>query len=528
MADHAVRISRLRTECALLCAPGRSDALGRALSEGLARLLPGAIATELGPDLDRRNAVIRLSNVDLEVNLGDRPDPQALAAALARRIRTLIQEALKGDTPRARVWPDQRAYIASYVMTRLGLGDAPRWAFQSFSTLEHLPAERAAAEVIAADPDLLERLAKSGAEAGGPERLARRLGEPEWTALLARLAEREPTGVSEAALRRALDQAVGAVRAVRSIVDPARPGQSTAMLALTMLTRDDCAETLPTLLTAALIVAHWRLAAAERLRPASPPDGAAPPPRTGPKAPGDGALVRRARADFKRHGLAKRARDAAGVDVMARDPMQSAGSEAGDHGTRSPEGLRSTDKGAQPDAAIATPFAGLGLLIPSLTALSLHHALSPEALAMAVWRTLSHAEAKQAAHDPALARLFPFDPKKLAMADPPTAVPNRLVERLHPEARAGFEAAAPEQPWSALILAEFAGRLPGLRRSSAGYLQTQFLRREGRVSSAGKTLTITLEALPLGVVLQMAGLTGAAMLAPHLGDRSVRLELEKG
>ena len=63
------------------------------------------------------------------------------------------------------------------------------------------------------------------------------------------------------------------------------------------------------------------------------------------------------------------------------------------------------------------------------------------------------------------------------------------------------------------------GGPPGLRGSSPGYLQHQFLRRHGALETGETEVTLDLLGVPLGIVLKMAGMTGPQGRLPQLGDR---------
>lgn len=529
MADAAVRIARLSTCCDLVAHIERGEVLARALTHGLAQRLPGALADELGTDLDGPDAVIRLDSIELATVLGTRADPAELARAVARKISAAIRQALRGEDQGVRVWPDRQAYLASYILHRLGIRPEPDWAFGEFAKLDHLPAERATAELIAAQPDLFRALSSLDATNGLPARLVERLEADQWSALLDTIMAghrpSEPTPTT-------LIASLRAVAALRPRYDPERePARATVSLLL-----DALPGTAPDLPVLALLVASaWHITRLRRSVEATGEnggfsqrkDGEGVSPERSSQSVSPSRLPRFLQRAIRRVAQAGIATDALGL----AEPVPRSNTEAPlrPGGDAAPSPKRRGESGIEPErTGVTTPFAGLALLSPCITALSLFHYLSPEALALAVWQTLPEAHFKAASEDAALATLFPVDPRALAEVEFPSEIPDLLLNRLHPDSRATFEAGARRAQWSALILAAFATRLTGLQASSVPYLQEQFLLREGRVNAAGAQIEVTLGSMPLAIILQMAGLTGTSWLAPHLGRRSILITVERG
>ena len=79
---------------------------------------------------------------------------------------------------------------------------------------------------------------------------------------------------------------------------------------------------------------------------------------------------------------------------------------------------------------------------------------------------------------------------------------------------------------ASLALRRTAVRLPGLGGSSLSYLATQFLAQPGELEESADAIELSLDAVPLAVVLQMSGLLGTWSV-PWL-DRDLRLRAAGG
>jgi hypothetical protein len=176
---------------------------------------------------------------------------------------------------------------------------------------------------------------------------------------------------------------------------------------------------------------------------------------------------------------------------------------------------------ATPDH-LYSPIAGIGLLLPVIADLCLPEYLVPRHLFDAVLSILGPDEQAHAVHDPLFASIFPFDRHDPDQPAPP--VPEALKTRLAPETLpllTGDGANA----WGDLILAAFASRLPGLKASSRGYLQAQFLHTPGRLTFGEETLGLALQGPDLAIILKMAGFSGVQRKLPHLGNRLLIINL---
>jgi hypothetical protein len=514
---HDLVIGRLATRSHVTAEPDAAQRIRAALDAALRDRLPRALAQAAEPVLDGLDGVLRVRRIDLALDLDDRTEPAAIAAMLAGRIAAALRRALAREPDQVRWWPHHDAYLADYVAMRLGFRPQSDWPFADLATLTHLPAERAAAELIRGRPQLLGALARLAAETGDVERVVRGWPPAAQAALVIALTRAEPSAVEREASPAALD-----ALAPLAASSPARadPGQLCALaLQLAVQGLAGPAHRLP---ARAVVVA-----AAGLLAVLTPPPvttgGLAGTPSVGTDRAGPalaravslvgGEAVARAALARVRPLAPGRSTPAAGEGPVGRaaDGRPAAGPPA-----------------AAGDVALSTPVAGLALLMPSVLALQAFGVLDGTALAQAVWQTLDTPDWEEAAADPALALLYPADPRRIDLAAPQPEPPDDLVARLTDAARAVFAGAPGDRRWSALLLGEFAGRLRGLHGSSPCYLREQFVRRPGAIARDASTVTVRLEPLPLGVVLRMAGHGSPPQSLPHLGRRRLILDLGDG
>lgn len=522
MENHRLTIGTLSAHCAAVVDAAAAQQLGAKLDRGVRGALPAALSKAVESVFDGVGGVIRLRSLRLELPFDGPFEADALARFLAYRIAAAIRGAFERAGADLRHWPSHAAYMASYVEMRLGIAPAPDWAFPDLRVFEHLPAQRAAAEIIRERPEVLAALARSGIAAGQGARVLASFDDASCGALLSALIERPAQAARQEALSAAL-------RALAEVVSPAdtskilaAPNRQALALAMRVLAQDVPAIPVQSLI-AACAATVGAVMAASKLRPA--PLGHRARPRVGRASNSRSDIpeplasaMEQVMQDLKARPLMER--------MAARLVPMPAASSRVQREDRVATRAQAARTEADP-AVLSSPLAGLGLLLPSVVALRIDRQLSPTALAQAIWQTLEPEAAEAASRDPAIAALFPVDPREIDLAAAQPTVPANLAARLHADARPLFDTAPPARRWSALILAEFTSRLPGLRKSSRGYLQMQFLLRPGRVAITGKTATIDLRRLPLAIVLRMAGLSGGQMPVPHLGGRLLTLDLEE-
>lgn len=178
----------------------------------------------------------------------------------------------------------------------------------------------------------------------------------------------------------------------------------------------------------------------------------------------------------------------------------------------------------------SSQWAGAALLLPLLCAHRIHRFLDAEQLHRVVIGALDPADRQPASNDLLLHRLFgvppPPDahPTRATRQDHWAPIPAEIADHVHPEAQR-LRCSADAGPWSALLLALFTSRLPGLHASSARYLRRQFLAVPGTLHVSAKGLRVALVGPGLALVVSTAGLAGPQPPLPWLGGRSLELVL---
>jgi hypothetical protein len=513
MDPHRLSIGYLETRCTALAGPAAAARMGAALDRAFGAALSRALTRAAEPVLEGLDGVVRIRRLAVRLDLGDRFEEGGIASGLAARIAAALRTALARGGGEVRVWPDHAAYLASYLMRRLGLAPGPDWPFAELAKLDHLPAERAAAELIRVRPEILRPLGREAARRGAPE--AAVAGWPEAAqAELALALLRSPWSPADNA---ALLPALRALAPALPSSAPIEGRQALAAAVLPLALRVLARASAPVACRAVVIAAAAFLAAqpsggAHLVRPAR-----ARLPGS-PRDPHEAALAE-ALALVRREPRRRAALD----ELLARQEGTTARAAATIETERGAQ--RKEQRSPQEGAPLRTPFAGLGLLWPAAIATGAAETLSPTALAQAVWQALDAADWDAAAEDPALALLFPADPRAIDLTRAQSPPPAHLIERLDPAARTVCAAARAGFGWSALLLGDLASRLRGLRGSTQGWLRMQFLRRPGSVDRGEDAVTIRLDPVPLGVVLRMAGFHGPQMRLPQPGARRLVLDL---
>jgi hypothetical protein len=504
--DHSLAIGALRTVCTALVWPGEQPALRGMLDRVTGTSLPAALSQELDPVLDGLDGVVRIRCLQLDVDYLGQFDEAALAHALAMRIVAALRDALRmGKSDVLRHWPDQAAYLAAYIERRLALtlNPAPLWAFEGFGTLDHLPPERAAAEMLCKSPEILISLAQNAAAETDPARFARALDEPSTRALIDALLDPASPQTVPNALAAAFRLMDTKLRQL-AITEPARAALSLTLILLAGTGKPHIREALgaATLVTALLHLRSSRDAQGDRFR-LTDTSTAALAETAHNLSPTVITLVRQ---HLGEPAFRQCMEDIMPDDLPAAPPDVLADSVVVE---------------ATPDH-LYSPIAGIGLLLPVIADLCLPEYLVPRHLFDAVLSILGPDEQAHAVHDPLFASIFPFDRHDPDQPAPP--VPEALKTRLAPETLpllTGDGANA----WGDLTLAAFASRLPGLKASSRGYLQAQFLHTPGRLTFGEESLGLTLQGPDLAIILKMAGFSGVQRKLPHLDNRLLIINL---
>jgi hypothetical protein len=459
--------------------------------------LPRALARAAEPVFDGLDGVVRVRHLDVRLELGDALD--GFAERLADRIAGLLRAALLSDSgDEVLTWADHDHYVADYLAGRLGLVQLPSWPFEDLAVLDHLPAERATAEVVSHRPAVLARLVQGRSPSLGPEAVVAGWPVSAQAALaVALVVDREPPTAAEVAAAAVLLHGLPT-----PVVD--RPADEVVAAAALVLALRALASAGATVSVPAVVVVALSALAA-----------------TAPGAAGHvtrSALVPASETDPVARAVARACALAGHLAAPSRP--EGSGAEVEQRRTH-----RDENRPADTAKPSRTPYAGLALLMPSVLGLGASDLLGPTRLAQVVWQTLLDDDREAVAHDPAIAQLFPVDPKEVDQMWVQPDPPSDLVDRLCEAARPTYSAAPRGERWSALLLADLACRLPGLGASSWGYLRHQFLERPGTVETETDRVTVRLEPVPLGVVLRMAGHGTAPQRLPHVGDRWLVLDL---
>lgn len=168
----------------------------------------------------------------------------------------------------------------------------------------------------------------------------------------------------------------------------------------------------------------------------------------------------------------------------------------------------------------ATASAGLALLLPALREAGLFEVVGREGIYQLLLDAVPPPYRPLAWGDPGPALLAGLDPEDTTYArqadvDWPAATDGEADGRDEPE----------YLPTTRAVLRRFARGLRGFERSSSGYLGRQFLFVPGEVAIDERSVSVTLEQAPLGIVLQMAGRTGEQGAIPWLEDRMLIVNL---
>lgn len=522
MAEHLLRIGALRTDVAVLATPETAAPLRGRLDRALSARLPPLLAELSGPILDRFDGVIRLRRLRIDLDHAGTFDETTLARLLAARIAAALRDALArpgaGDL---RAWADQSSYLAAYVETRLGLDPGPDWPFAEFKALSLLSPSEATAEMLRSRPGVLAQLARNGAGSGDPTRLLRRLDDTACAATLAALADGRHHSDHTPELVRLAE----ADDLADAFTGPGRLPRK----ALALLLRDAAAapqrrDHPPPVRSAMAVVALGELARTSQGRIGGPLTVQDVTSSLGEEMGSlphmFGSALRASLTDPSHRaalaGLLTRL--AAHRDVRPGAPPTPA-TEAAD---AAPAEVRRVEA-----RRCVSPVAGVALLLSGVARYDAQRVLTPAQLRAAVISTLTipgedHAPSGTAT-DPLLHALLPADPHAGLGVVPP--VPGTVLDGLAPEVRGLTTGRDGPEGWGDLLLATFADRLPGLRASSRGYLQRQFLFVPGRLDLSDELAQVTLEGPPLAVVLAMAGFDGAQGPLPHLGDRLLTMVL---
>jgi hypothetical protein len=504
-------IDRLATTCHIAGTPARREAVSRrmdrlartTLVEGL-EAVAQTFAAEDGPYI-----IIRRLDVAIWLDPSGMPDP-VIARLWADVLSTALARAV-ADAPRDMVarYENRAAFVADW------LGDLVRdtargdWRYAEFSVLDDQDPGRAAAVVLGRDARLIGPVLGLMLRQGRLERLAASLTAADIARIWQDWIGTPP--LAGRGLAPVLDRASGSCPAP-ALIDPADADARArhALVWLVALTgaparlQPEVAAPLAVQITflTALMMALPDLR--DMLSARVPADRIVAHLQT---APTELTLAAQWLAGALRSAEPARIADLA--DLALRD-------------VPSPAATRTT----QPLHRLRSGFAGVGLLLPAIRDLCLADRLGASGrmrlLASAMPRTLRPlAEA-----DPLLRWLGGRDPDL-----PPTSSVNwpRAEDLPGPLRQIALDAPThgdgPEIVTLRAVLDRFATGLRGLEGASADYLARQFLMQPGDVEISPKDVVLRLGAVPLRILLLMAGRTGFQGAIPWLGDRRLVVEV---
>ena len=518
LAPEAVPITfgKVRADCVLLGRRSDAAAVEARINEIARNRLPQAIAVALSPVLQGLGGVIRINVLSLDISLRrDALRLDDLARLWARRIAEALGAEIGSHSGmNVAIFADHGDFAAAYLEMRFGEANHPEWAFPDFAALRYLAPGQAAVEILRTRPEYLPAIARRGALRVRPDRLAERLSPGQIDAVLAAhapdlviAAQRDE--ITRIILDLLLDLGFAEWRAVGAHARPL------AFALSAMATDTDIAPA--TLLCAGRVVSALVSALSETGAPSEMAGG----------QPAETALARLRTAPSRTPsgGLAAWLADAAGraalrkILVALSAARAATADEAGSETLKTPAPSRKTPD----DDLVASPFAGVALCLGTIRRLDLHTVLSPQALHAAAVALVDPKLQPLARTDPALARLFPADPH-LPFPEWPALGPH-LPDGLSQDQRDAIGAATGAESWALLVLARFALSLPGFGASSAGYMRRQFLHIGGVLHWMPGSVEITLDPIPLGIVLSMAGATGWQGTVPWLGNRDLTIRI---
>lgn len=511
MEPHRLVLGRIDTDCVAMADAEEAASMGARLDRVMRHGLAGALPVAVAPVLDGHEGVLRLKHLRIRLDLGERLDQPGLAEAIAGQIAAALKAQMAKTAPALRHWHDHESYLADYILMRLGLVAQPAWAFPDLMNLDHVPAERAAAELIRARPAMLTALAKAAAACG--DAAAPLVSWPvEAKAALVRALVEAPLDISEA------DHLLPALHHLLTLPLPTRTSPSAGALlgealalALELLAQE-ARDLTPRAMVFAAIAA---LAVRARDAPVPKADGTNSPGGAGAATGADQTAMATVLA-FVEADAQRRAT----LGLLTRVPAR----RRSDRTEPSSPDERPADPKTAQDA-LRSPRLGLALLLPSVPLLDAAAHLTPTQLAQVVWQALDPADWAEAAEDPALQMLLPVEPPEIDLLAPQPLPPERLLRGLAVPARKVYDASAHDRRWSALLLADFASRLRGLHGSSHTYLRRQFLDHAGAARRGADQITVLLDPIPLGILLQMAGFPGAQGHLPQSGRPKLILSL---
>lgn len=511
MKPHRLVLGRINTDCVAMANAEAAAAMGARLDRVMRQDLAGALAQAMAPVLDGHDGVLRLKHLRIRLDLGEGLDQPGLAKVIAEQIAAALKAQMAKTPATLRYWPDYESYLADYVLLRLGFVAQPDWAFPDFINLSHLPAERAAAELIRARPVMLSALAKTAAAYGDAAAPIASWAVEAKAALVRALVTTPLDATETKSLLSSLQRLLTLSLPARTHLSAANVLGEALVLALRLLAQGDQDKSLS---VRAVIFATIAVLAA-RVRGTSVSSNIDVNAKANTSSDADKAVIARV-LEFVETDRQRRI----ALELLVEVPAHQL---TGKDEPISPD-KRSADPVAEPDK-LRSPRLGLALLLPSVLLLDAAAHLTQTQLAQVVWQTLEPDDWSAAAEDPILQLLLPVEPFEVDLRAPQPLPPERLLRTLAAPARKIYASSESNRRWSALLLADFASRLRGLHGSSHAYLRRQFLEHAGELRCRKDQISVLLDPIPLGILLQMAGFSGVVGQLPQRGRPKLVLSI---
>lgn len=512
---------------------GAPDAatLRKRLDRLVQQRLPQAVGKSLQPPASDAEAVYRIRHLEIDLWIdalqnGDGEIAQRWARLL---LEAVVRTLLLGSPDNVVRYVDHAHFLAAFLGDLLNGRAWSRWMYAEFTPLRNLPVGQVAAHLLAPRPELLAPVAQRLAHHHQLEPLLQQMGAADLHLIWAEglgfralptvppatpLRDRVLATLGDGVVLARGDGAVQRRNALRLylhavMTHPELAGNATLGAVCQHLVR------LHQLWAAHPAPALWQALARREIGAAA----AIAPLLTELDSPlstaRDWLVASLATAEGRAYLAQLVPHVAPGVNAarptMATKPTQ-------------PEPLRAH--------RVATSFAGLALLLPSIRALGLHRQMDAAAryqlLLMLVGRTqqplawgdaaptwlagLSEREAERAR---AQAIHWP-DVTQWEDADSLTQLATDAADELGP---------LPGSVVAARVLRHFAQGLRGFADSSPGYLIQQFVHAPGHMERTDDALHVHVGRLSLGIVLHMAGRTEEQGEIPWLDDRTLWIHL---
>jgi hypothetical protein len=513
MENHGLGIGTLSTDCRVIAEPGQIAALRATIERATSGPFAALLASAVEPVLERHEGVIRIRTIRLDLVYTGIFDDRRLAALMAAQLAAVLRQTLDRGSADIRAWPDALAYMASYVDMRLGFVHEPGWAFPDFEPLRLLSPTEAAIEIVKARPAVLLALAGNGRRSGHALRVVERLDAPAAKRLVVHLLQLAAVAPAASA-QPPSPQLADIVVAAFFRTDAGGVDHAILRLICTAGASVSAQDVVPLILAAALAVAFAAIADQFERRHGH----ALSFSERAAAAAVAGEVLPMHLAEFAN----RIATQAFAAPVLAR--LLELFAKTPPHPGRRRHALPPEKRpGAAKPLRLASPLAGLALLLPDVVRLSLHRQLGIDGLRQSLLSILDAPARALAETDALVALLYPQLPDAGDPSFPP--VSDLAIARLAPETRGLILSRQGAAGWGDLLLASFAGRLTGLRGSSRAYLQRQFLVVSGVAEFSASAVSITLDGPPLSIILKMAGLSGDQMPVPHLNNRRLILNL---